>query len=139
MLREDAIQVPKRFFVLIFADGYELVVRGVRPMIDLKTEKTLRLQQVGKYLPPTRNGKHPTLSCVLRWILQGVKLPSGETVRLEAIRISGRWITSVEALQRFAERQTPVIADTKPTATRTPTARQRAVDRADRELAKAGI
>lgn len=62
------------------------------------------LSQVG--LPPGRRGRHVSLSCALRWTLNGVRLPSGEIVRLEAIRLGGRWLTSIEALQRFAERQT---------------------------------
>jgi hypothetical protein len=59
-------------------------------------------------------------------------------IRLDAIRIGGRWITSKEALQRFAATLTPTLTGTEP-ATRTPKARQRASDRAGRKLEDLGV
>ena len=50
---------------------------------------------------------HTHIGTVLRWILTGLKSPAGELVRLEGIRIGGKWLTSKEAMQRFAERLTP--------------------------------
>ena len=116
-------------------------------MIDLRNESTVSLSQAGRLLPPGRRGRPVTLSCLLRWVQDGVKLPSGETVRLEACRMGGRWITSFEALQRFAVRQTPIIlsADSPPTeekrATepRTAIRRRRESDRASSELGKIGM
>jgi len=43
----------------------------------------------------------------VRWILNGTKRQDGQLVRLEALRMGSRWITSVEAIQRFAEALTP--------------------------------
>src|SRR5207249_1032487 len=104
------------------------------------TEHTLRLADVGQYLPPGRHGKRPSLSCVLRWVLSGVRLPSGATVRLQAVRCGGKWITSVEALNRFAAAQTPDLDTPRQTPTpRTTAARRRAADRAGEQLARAGI
>jgi hypothetical protein len=79
-------------------------------MIDLRNETPLSLAQAAKLLPPGRRGRPVTLSCVLRWILRGVKTPRG-LVRLEASRMGGRWLTTVEALERFADRQTPKIVE----------------------------
>jgi hypothetical protein len=108
-------------------------------MIDTTTETLLSLSQAARALPSSRGGRPVTLSCVLRWVLDGVRLPSGEVVRLEALRIGGRWLTSQEAIQRFAERLTPRL-DGEPAPTpRTPAARRRASERAARELEAAGI
>jgi hypothetical protein len=106
--------------------------------VNLTTEKTLSLSQAARLLPPGRRGRPVTLSCVLRWVLDGVRAPSGEQVRLEALRVGGRWVTSREALQRFAERLTP--AQPAPAVTpRTSAQRERSAARAAREPNKLGI
>lgn len=109
-------------------------------MINLQDEQAISLGQATKLLPTGRNGSHTCLSTVLRWVLDGVKLPGKEErVKLEASRLGGRWITSVEAIHRFMENLTPVLDDSKPAVSRTPTARTRASERAARALEKAGI
>jgi hypothetical protein len=80
-----------------------------------------------------------TLSCILRWVLDGVRLKSGQKVRLEAVRLGGRWITSMEALQRFAIAQTPEPEDLARSFPFTHSARQRASARVAAELKKVGI
>jgi len=108
-------------------------------VFDLTAESTLSLSQAADLLPPGRGGARPTLGCVLRCVLKGAKSPSGELVRLEAIRLGGRWLTSREALQRFAERLTPLL-DGEPLASpRTLNQRRRASERAARELEQMGI
>jgi hypothetical protein len=98
------------------------------------------LVEACKLVPPARNGKKTQLSTVLRWILNGVRNPAGEVVRLEALRLGNRWMTSREALQRFAEGLTPKIGgEPVPTMPRTPSARQRAHERATKQLETAGI
>lgn len=109
-------------------------------MIDLSAEQTLSLVQAAALLPPARQGRPVSPSCVFRWIKDGVRTPDGRTVRLEAVRLSGRWLTSREALQRFAEAQTPEFADSTPTNARpTVKAQKRAADRAGAELEGLGI
>jgi hypothetical protein len=108
--------------------------------IDLTAETTLTLTAAAKLVPPGHGGKKTHISTLLRWILDGVRSPSGEKVRLEGARLGSRWITSKEALQRFMDRLTPVVSDRTPPATpRTPTQRQRAAKRAGEELDKIGI
>ena len=108
---------------------------------DLLTESTLGLPEAARILPRGRNGSRPHLSTILRWILNGAKAPSGEVVRLEAVRLGGKWITSRESLGRFCSRLTPNFPDnsTSTPAPRSPSARQRASERAARQLAAAGI
>jgi hypothetical protein len=107
--------------------------------IGLQAETPISLGQAARLLPTGRRGRPVTLSCVLRWVLDGVKLPNGQTVRLEAVRMGGRWITSVEALERFAARQTPRLDSEPAPAPRSPTKRQRASEQAAQELEKHGI
>jgi hypothetical protein len=61
-------------------------------------------------------------------------------VRLEAVRLGNRWVTSREALQRFALALTPRL-DSKadPPNVRTATNRQRASHKAATELEQYGI
>jgi hypothetical protein len=106
-------------------------------MIDLKTEQLLSLCEAARRLPPGRRGRPVHFSCVLRWIMDGVRTPHGK-VQLEAIRMGGRWITSVEALERFAAAQTPDLTE-RPQLPRTPAARRRASERAAAELERFGI
>jgi hypothetical protein len=109
-------------------------------VLDLTTEKALPLAEACRIVPPARSGKKTHLSTVLRWILKGAKSPTGEMVKLEALRIGSRWVTSREALQRFAERLTPSPnGQSAPHPPRTPTQRQRAADRAAQELDRLGI
>ena len=106
--------------------------------IDLKNETVLSLSQAARMLPPGRRGRPVTLSCVIRWVLDGVKTHSGR-VRLEAIRMGGRWITSVEAMQRFAAQQTPDLKAGDPPILRPLVSRHRAAQRAGEQLDKIGI
>jgi hypothetical protein len=107
-------------------------------MIDLTNETPLSLSAAARTLPPGRRGRPVSLSCVLRWVLSGVRLADGRVVRLEAVRLGGRWLTSLEALQRFAERQTPAL-EPGASAPRSPAVRAKASEKAARELERVGI
>ncbi|HYV37592.1 MAG TPA: DUF1580 domain-containing protein [Gemmataceae bacterium] len=107
-------------------------------MINLVTEHLLSLTDARRLLPAGRNGSAVHLSCILRWILTGAKAPGGDRIRLDAARVGGRWLTSREALQRFAEALTPSLDDKAPRA-RTPRQRERSAARAAKELESHGI
>ena len=66
-------------------------------MIDLSNEKTITLTAATKIIPPKRTGRPVSDSCVYRWISEGVRGPDGKRIRLEAVHIAGRWLTSVAA------------------------------------------
>jgi hypothetical protein len=110
-------------------------------MIDIANETLISLAAAARCMPAGRNGSPCSLGCVLRWVLRGARSPSGQRVRLEALRLGGRWITSREAIQRFGERLTPPldIGDTSVSPPCTPTQRHRASERAAKELEKLGI
>jgi hypothetical protein len=110
-------------------------------MVDVFNEQLLSLAQVAKLLPPGRQGRPVNFSTIYRWIFTGVRAPDGERVKLEAIRLGGRYLVSREAIERFIERLSThdVEVSTPPQPARTPTALERAVARADRSLEREGI
>jgi hypothetical protein len=75
-------------------------------MVNLFCESTLALDDARKAGP-----KEVSFSTILRWVTIGALSPDGKRVRLDAVRLGGRWITSREALQRFAEALTPEFAE----------------------------
>jgi hypothetical protein len=107
-------------------------------VIDFMHEKLLPLAEAAKQVPPNRNGRPVHVSTLVRWIHHGVG-----GVRLEARRLGGRWVTTLEALDRFSQAQT----DGHPSATQAgPPARQgggegrrRRLERAERELKARGV
>jgi hypothetical protein len=104
-------------------------------MIDLST--CFGASQAGERLPPFRKGRPVSSSTIIRWIVGGVRGPDGQVIRLEAVRLGGRWVTDSSALRRFAERLTPVLPS-KPTQ-RSLAARLRDDECAARELEKRGL
>jgi hypothetical protein len=108
-------------------------------MLDITSESTISLTQAARLLPPGRRARPVSLSCVVRWIINGATAPSGERVRLEAARVGGRWITSREALLRFAEALTPRLDIAPAPIPRTNSRRRQAGERADAELKRLGL
>lgn len=108
-------------------------------VIDLTTEEPIPLTAAAKLIPPGRSGRRTHLSTLLRWINRGARGPGGTAIRLEAIRLGGRWLTSRAALQRFADRLTPTASDEPMPAPRTPGKRQRDSERAAARLTAKGI
>jgi hypothetical protein len=109
------------------------------PPTSLLTETLISLIQAARKLPPGRNGSPVSLGCVIRWVTKGCPAPDGERIRLEAVRLGGRWLTSEQALARFAERLTPRLDDHPAPMPRTPTQRERASQRAAEQLEAAGM
>ena len=108
--------------------------------IDLLREQVYPFAKAAQFVPPARNGRKTHISTLLRWATKGAKAPDGTVVRLEALRLGGRWVTSREAIQRFAAALTPrpdVTGDAP--RTRTAASRQRASERAAAELDGLGL
>jgi hypothetical protein len=95
------------------------------------------LTQAARRIPSVRQGKRTTLSCILRWVLKGVRGPDGQRIKLEAARLAGKWITSAAAVRRFVAAQTPRDSD-MPVAPRTPRQALRAAEQAGKRLAAMG-
>jgi hypothetical protein len=106
-------------------------------VIDILVENLRALPAVPGILPASRDGRPVHLSSVYRWTTVGIR-----GVVLETIQVGGRRLTSVEALQRFAERlsaRTGAGAG-NPTGLggRTVAQRQRAARRAEQALIEKG-
>jgi hypothetical protein len=83
----------------------------VPTQIDVKKEALINLAEASKFFPPGRSGRPVSPSCLWRWVHKGVKLPDGATVKLEALRLGARWVTTMEAVQRFLMAQTPDLGE----------------------------
>ncbi|HEY1189426.1 MAG TPA: hypothetical protein VGE74_17365 [Gemmata sp.] len=85
------------------------------PMAQLAAEiaagQGLTFAQAAKEEPPFR-GKRAWPTTFWRRVSQGVRRWDGAVVRLEAMRVGRRWLTSRAALVRFYQRLTPAFADT---------------------------
>jgi hypothetical protein len=103
-----------------------------RPVLELSAEPPVPLQEIADYCRTS----FPT---VWRWALKGLPGPDGRRVRLDALRVGGRWVSSWAALQRFAEATTPQVEDEPARAPRPAGKRQRAAAKAERELKKLGL
>lgn len=97
-------------------------------MIDLSTEHLLTLPEAARLLPG-----RPSTCTLWRWRSRGVY-----GVRLDSCLIGGRRYTSREAIERFVA-GCSAAGDGQAAPLRTPAARERAIARAERELADAGI
>jgi len=94
--------------------------------INIVSEQLVTLTEAAKLLPD-----RPSSTTMWRWSRKGV----GGKV-LETITIGGKVYTSVEALQRFA---TCRGGNAPQSDHRSPAARERAIRKAEQELADAGI
>jgi hypothetical protein len=75
-------------------------------MIDLIREKPLTFSQAARLIPSGMGDSGPAhVSTIYRWAQKGQ-----DGVRLEAVRLGGRWVTSAEAIQRFVEAVTEAYA-----------------------------
>src|SRR4051794_8499124 len=101
---------------------------GTPTVPSLLDETVVYLSDVPGHIPPGKDGRRTHLSTVVRWKDRGVR-----GVRLEAVRLGGRWVTSLEALARFAARVTEVVTPLSP-ARPTAAARERHHEQVDRAL-----
>jgi hypothetical protein len=103
--------------------------------IDFLREKVINLHEAPEYLGHGRQGQRPHVSFLVRAIKTGIR---GQ--KLEAVRLGGRWLTSVEALQRWCEAQTPSSPEsTQKPATKRHRRAASSQDHVDRLLDEAGL
>ncbi len=70
-------------------------------MNGLLSETVVTLQQACTRYPGYGGARHKHPSTLTRYILKGARSTSGRRVKLEAVRDGGRFLTSIEALDRF--------------------------------------
>ena len=100
-------------------------------MIDFSSEQVISLAHAPKHLPARRAGKRPNVSTIYRWAQHGCK-----GIVLETVQVGGTKCTSIEALQRFFDRLTD---PTLPVPSPTSKTRERSIQAAEQDLARAGI
>ncbi|MBP3959528.1 DUF1580 domain-containing protein [Gemmata sp. G18] len=101
----------------------------------LNGELLIPLSQAAKRYPGHRGATRLHPATLTRWILKGVKGLNGTRVKLEALRVGCRWLTSEAALQRFTES----LSEGEGSAPlRSPSARQVMSERAAAELEAMG-
>jgi hypothetical protein len=98
---------------------------------DLLNETLVTFPGLAKHIPPRRKGKPAHVSSIHRYRNPGI-----EGIRLEAVRVGGIWMTSLEAFARFCARLTAAKEGAEPTAT-TP-AQSPSAQADDRELERKG-
>jgi hypothetical protein len=98
-------------------------------MIDISQENLLSLREVPHQIPCRPNGKRIHISVIYRWIQRGV-----QGCLLESTKIGGTTYTSMEAIQRFANR----LSESRPSLSSFPpstlVARQKQIEGTAREV-----
>jgi hypothetical protein len=105
---------------------------------EIQSGQGLALSAAGRLFPGHRGGAAVDPSTVFRWVTQGAKAPTGELVKLEAVRVGGRWLTSRGAVARFVAALTPPADPTPAPRPRSAAQRKRASEAAGKKLGKAG-
>ena len=108
------------------------------PVDRLTAEGLLSLSAVARRMPATRGDRPCHPSTVGRWVMAGTKVSGGRKVKLEAIRLGGKLVTSWPAVLRFLAAQQDHPQHTDAEADRTPARRNRAAEAAAEELERMG-
>ena len=103
-------------------------------MIDLQNESLIPVREVPSHLPTSTAGQKVHVATVWRWIKRGCR-----GVKLETLLLGGSRLTSLEALQRFAERTTAAADGATESGAETVAVHRRSHEQASRELDEAGI
>jgi hypothetical protein len=99
-------------------------------MLDILNEKPIPLSKAARLFPSSNDEGTIHISTIHRWRTNGVR-----GVKLDAAMMGGRWVTTVEEIQRFIDR----LSNQK-TGTPSPArVRSESVARARRALASSGF
>lgn len=116
----------------------EVVSEAPSVLAEIQNGGGLSLSAAGRLFPGHRGNSTVNPSTVFRWLTTGAKTTCGQVVKLEAVRVGGRWLTSRGAINRFVAALTPT-ANTPPAPPPTgSTAALRRAEAAGRELARRG-
>ena len=108
-------------------------------LTEIQSGQGLALSAAGRLFPAHRGTGSVDPSTVFRWVIRGSKSSDGRIVKLEAVRVGGRWLTSQAALTRFvAALSASVESPPHQLPCRTPTERTRASAAAGRKLREMG-
>jgi hypothetical protein len=72
--------------------------------MEIVSGDNLGFAAAAKLFGQSRKDSSVSPSCVWRWAKHGVEISGGDRVRLEALKLGSRWLTSKGAMQRFLAR-----------------------------------
>ena len=110
-------------------------------ILEIQSGHGLSLSAAGKLFPGHRGGEAVDPSTVFRWRTTGSRAANGSIVKLESVRVGGRWLTSRGAVSRFVAALTSAStpdATSTPPPPRTPNQRRKASERAEAALINRG-
>lgn len=99
-------------------------------------EPLITLSEAASRFPGHRGAERLHPATLTRWILRGVRAVDGRRVKLEAVRVGCRWLTSEPALTRFAAAL--CATHNPPPLSQSPATRRKASERAAAELERLG-
>ncbi len=100
----------------------------------------LTLREAAARLKGSHPGKRVHTATITRWIIRGVKTPTGERIMLRAVRMPACWLTSERWIAEFAEALTHArLATPKDRQLSVSAESRRAHACAERELDKIGV
>jgi hypothetical protein len=96
----------------------------------------LGLTAASKLFPGYRENANLDPSTLFRWITNGARSAAGNKIKLQAVRAGNRWLTSLEAINRFVAALTDdsIPVEDQTPVPRSPSARDRAAASAGKEL-----
>ncbi|VTS04918.1 DUF1580 domain-containing protein [Tuwongella immobilis] len=92
--------------------------------LPLLQEPRLTLAELARQIPSQRPGKRTHIETLRRWCSKGIRLATGQRIRLESLRECGKLTSSLAAYHRFIAAQQP-IAPLQPIVAAMPTPSQR--------------
>lgn len=108
---------------------------------EIQSGEGLSLSAAGRLFPAHRGTGSVDSSTVYRWLTKGTRGTNGQVVKLEAVRVGYRWLTSRGSVARFVAALTAAtVRDNTPEVStpRSPSAKNRAADAAGRALERRG-
>jgi hypothetical protein len=106
-------------------------------LAEIEAGEGLGIAATGRLFPAYRGKGKVNPATVWRWVMKGQKSKRGAVVKLEAVRVGGRWLTTRSAVARFVTTLTEMeeLEPVSPHARiRSPAERRRASERAARYL-----
>jgi len=110
-------------------------------LAEIEAGEGLGLAAAGRLFPAYRGKGNMNPATVWRWVMKGQKSSRGAVVKLEAVRVGGRWLTTRSAVARFVTTLTELeeLEPAPPHARiRSPAQRRRAVEAATHRLQMMG-
>ncbi|MBP3956853.1 DUF1580 domain-containing protein [Gemmata sp. G18] len=110
-------------------------------LTEIQAGDGLSLARAGRLFPGHRGGVAVDPSTVFRWVTAGARGTNGDRVKLEAVRVGGRWLTSHAAVARFVTVLTAVSEQpvaVPPSVTRSSNTRRKTAERAAEKLKQMG-